>query len=77
MESEYQKFLLLIAKNVEIQKERCFPHKVQETDSTERSKNRFKKWSIVEVVGRLIFAPFSWNDVQCLLRFYFSLLPLE
>ena len=46
-------------------------------DSTERSKSRFKKWGIVEVVGRLIFAPCSWNDVQCLLNFYFSLLPLQ
>ena len=46
-------------------------------DSTERSKSRFQKWGIVEVTGRLIFAPCSWNDVQCLLNFYFSLLPLE
>ena len=46
-------------------------------DSTERSKSRFKKWGIVEVVGRLIFAPCGWNDVQCLLNFYFSLLPLQ
>ena len=55
-----------------------FPSEIAgDIDSTERSKNHFKKWGTVEVVGRLIFAPCSWNDVQCLLRFYFSLLPLE
>ena len=29
------------------------------------------------MVERLIFDPCSWNDVQCLLSFYFSLLPVE
>ena len=29
------------------------------------------------MVERLIFDPCSWNDGQCLLSFYFSLLPVE
>ena len=29
------------------------------------------------MVERLIFDPCSWNDVQCLLSFYFSLLPVQ
>ena len=76
MESDYQKQELFAfdCQKCGNPKRKMFPsERAGDIDSTERSKNRFKKWGIAEVVVRLIFAPCSWNDVQCLMSAEFLL----